>query len=336
MTDLDDTLRAAMRTARRPIDTRPSLSDVRRRARRRNRRRMTAVAGSLGVLGVAATGLALRREGPSHQLSLDDGTDVPSTTLNFDSMPTTTLGVMESSPITITPTMVWDALGAIGIHPADETAAAAMPTPEQTGCTGDACRPMFAYVVWNEIARSLGFGDAQSLASANPNLDLATPPVDGQTLQMGGFVPVPTTVIVGTAPATTVLSETAPATTAPASEGEGGATTTTNVSFDGVILIDAGAPSGAMDDVYERLAGFNRTIVPGSGKTTDRTLVMVITNAQLAAAVAPVLNVSGVDPWDPSFLGSAVFGRAAVVIGPDYWDLVGNAVAPTSTTSIAP
>ena len=32
------------------------------------------------------------------------------------------------------------------------------------------------------------------------------------------------------------------------------------------MLIDGGAPAGAMEDAYQRLAGYNRTIVPGHGQ----------------------------------------------------------------------
>ena len=39
-----------------------------------------------------------------------------------------------------------------------------------------------------------------------------------------------------------------------------------------------------------------------------------------------MFGIDGFDTWDPSFLGTQIQGMVAVVIGPDYWDRVGDAV----------
>ena len=76
-----------------------------------------------------------------------------------------------------------------------------------------------------------------------------------------------------------------------------------------------------MEDAYQRLPGYNRTIVPSSGKTVEQTMVMPTGNdTSIAAAVGGVFGVDGFDTWDPSFVGAPVEGMVAVVIGPDYFD----------------
>ena len=106
------------------------------------------------------------------------------------------------------------------------------------------------------------------------------------------------------------------------------------------MLIDGGAPAGAMEDAYQRLAGYDRTIVPGTGKTVEQTELMPIgDNIAMATAVGGVLGIDGFDTWDPSFTASPVQGMVAVVIGPDYFDRVQNLGPPptaTSTTSVGP
>ena len=62
MTDLDPLLHEAMARVRGPVDARPSLTDVRRRARRHNRRRMTATVGVVACTGVATAALIIRRD----------------------------------------------------------------------------------------------------------------------------------------------------------------------------------------------------------------------------------------------------------------------------------
>ena len=62
MNDLDPLLHDAMARVRGPVDARPSLTDVRRRARRRNRRRMTATVGVVACTGVATAALIIRRD----------------------------------------------------------------------------------------------------------------------------------------------------------------------------------------------------------------------------------------------------------------------------------
>src|SRR5215203_2029344 len=101
MTDLDPLLHDAMAQVRGPVDPRPSLTDVRRRARRHNRRRMTATVGVVACTGVATAALIIRRDAAGEpgvaSASLDAG----------DASTTTTFGL---SALTITPPAVWDAL----------------------------------------------------------------------------------------------------------------------------------------------------------------------------------------------------------------------------------
>ena len=94
-----------------------------------------------------------------------------------------------------------------------------------------------------------------------------------------------------------------------------------------------------MEDAYQRLAGYDRTIMPGNGKTVEQTLLMPIgDNIAMATAVGGVLGIDGFDTWDPSFLATPIQGMVAVVIGPDYFDHVQNCVnratTAASTTSI--
>jgi hypothetical protein len=187
-----------------------------------------------------------------------------------------------------------------------------MPTPEQFGCTTAECRAMYNYVVWHEIAVQLGFSSVQQMQDTNPTLDVSQPPREGEVVQS----------IFGSAPPQTTIG--------PINE-----TPTTISVFDGVILIDGGAPAGAMDDAFQRLPGYNRVIVPSSGKTVEQTMVMPIgDNTALATAVGGVFGIGGFDTWDPSFVGSPIEGMVAVVIGPDYFDRVGGAVSATTTTIV--
>jgi len=321
MTDLDPMLREAMARVRGPVDTRPSMTDVRRRARRRNQRRMVALGGAMAVTGVATAGLIIRRDaaGPSAAIPADTTSPaIASTTYPLGS--TTTVDTRPQR--TVDASLVWDALlsarndpagGAFLTAPADEAAAHTMPAAEQFGCTTDDCRAMFTYVVWHELAKLLGFGDLLELQAANPNVDFTIPPVAGDVLQTpyagGGFTTVPG------------IDE----------------TPTTLSLFDGVVLIDGGAPAGAMEDAYQRMPGYNRVIVPSSGKTVEQTMVMPIgDNTALASAVAGVFGIGGLDTWDPSLIGTPIQGMVAVVIGPDYFDRVGAAtttVPPATTTT---
>lgn len=314
MTDLDPMLREAMARVRGPVNTHPSLTDVRRRARRRNQRRMVAVGGALACTGVATAALIIRRDtvGLSTAGIPADTTSpvLGSTTYPLFAGSTTTIDARPQR--TVDATLVWDALLSASNDPAgvafvtaptDETAAHTMPTADQLGCTTDECRGLFTYVVWHEIARSLGFGDVLELQAANPNIDFTIPPVDGDVLQ------TPYAGAVATA------------------DPNGDQTPTTISGFDGIMLIDGGAPAGAMEDAYQRLAGYNRTIVPGTGKTIERTEVMASPgNEALAVAVGAVVDAPETN-WDPSFVGAPIQGMVALVIGPDY---VAGALTSTS------
>jgi hypothetical protein len=309
MTDLDSQLHDAMARVRGPVDPRPSLTDVRRRARRHSRRRMTATVGVVACAGVATAGLIIRRDAASES-------GVASAPIDGDEATTTiTFGL---PALTISPSAVWDALfnarfdpsgEGLVVAPADQAAAAVMPNPEQFGCTSSECAAMFNYVVWHEIAAELGFSSVRQMQDSNPAIDFSQPPHEGDVVQsIFGDVSSPTT-----------------------SNDPNNQTPTTVSLFDGVVLIDAGAPGGAMDDAYGRLPGYNRVIVPGSGKTVEQTMVMPIGgNDALATAVGGVFGIDGLDTWDPSLIGTPIEAMVAVVIGPDYYDRVGGSATTTT------
>jgi hypothetical protein len=326
MTDLDPLLREAIARVHGPINPRPSLTDVRRRARRRTHRRMAAVGGALACTGVATAALVIRRDGlesPSAGISVDASSPQPApSTTYLPALGVTTTSVYGAPTITITASVVWDALlsahddpsgVAVLADPPDQDAVQRMPTPEQFGCTIDQCRAMFTYVVWHEIAKTIGFGDVVEMQAMNPSIDFSVPPVEGDVLQ----------------------TPYSPLVVPPYSTDD--VTPTTISVFEGVMLIDGGAPDGALEDAYQRLAGYDRTIVPGTGKTVQQTMVMPIDgNDAMATSVEGLLGVDGFDTWDPSFVATAITGMVAVVIGPDYWDLVGHpsaTIVPTSPTT---
>jgi hypothetical protein len=185
---------------------------------------------------------------------------------------------------------------------------------------------MFNYVVWHQLAQSLGFPSVQHLQAMNPALDFGHLPRSGDVVQ-GVYPPS------FDFPPRTYDS------------GDATATSTTVSIFEGVTLIDGGAPAGAMDDAFQRLADYNRTIVPSSGKTVEQTMVMPIgNNTSIATAVGAMFGIDGFDTWDPSLVSASVEGLAAIVIGPDYWDRVQGATATTSvpatttttTTTVVP
>jgi hypothetical protein len=316
MTDLDPLLHDAMARVRGPVDARPSMTDVRRRARRHNRRRMTATVGVVACTGVATAALIIRRDSSgesgvaSAPVDGDAAVGIPTSTvlLPSDAPTTTSFGL---PALTITPSAVWDALfnarydpSGVGlvVAPADHEAANVMPTAERFGCTSPECRAMFNYVVWHEIAAQLGFSSVRQMQDTNPALDLGQPPREGDVVQS----------IFGQA-----------AGTVPTTIDPSNVTPTTISLFDGVVLIDAGAPAGAMDDAFQRLPGYNRVIVPGSGKAAEQTMVMPIGgNDALASGVGGVFGIDALDTWDPSFSGTQIQAMVAVVIGPDYFDRV--------------
>ncbi|HEY4608301.1 MAG TPA: hypothetical protein VIH06_03835, partial [Ilumatobacteraceae bacterium] len=225
--------------------------------------------------------------------------------------------------LTIEPSTVWDALfnarndpagAALAIQPADQAAADVMPTPEQFGCTTPECQAMYTYVVWHEIAKQLSFADVAGMQGSNPTIDLSQPPREGDVLRSASAVESPV--------ASNGIDE----------------TPTTISLFDGIMLIDGGAPAGAIEDAYQRLSGYNRTIVPGSGRGVEQTMVMPIDdNTSMATSVGALFGIDGFDTWDPSLLATPIQGMVAVVIGPDYFDRVATvATGPTvsTTTSI--
>ena len=172
--------------------------------------------------------------------------------LPADGSTTTVFGL---PALTITPSKVWDALfnarydpsgAGLVVEPADQAAADVMPTAEQFGCSD-------GRVPGNVQLRRLARDRRRNSASApsdrcrtiNPTIDFSQPPRDGDVVQS----------IFGSS------AETATTVVDPNNE-----TPTTISLFDGVVLIDGGAPAGAMEDAYQRLPGYNRVIVPDVGQ----------------------------------------------------------------------
>ena len=320
MTDLDPLLHDAMARIRGPVNARPSLGDVRRRARRRNLRRMGLTAGAVACAGLATTAVVVRSAATqSGTASHKTQPSATSPVVVTSSSPPTT--IYPAPTLTIDATSVWYALRgartdpsgvALDIGPADLAAAKLMPTPQQFGCTTEPCLTLYNYVLWHEMARLLGFVDVYGLQEANPGVDFSQPPQEGDVLQSNPD---------------TSADPGVDSTVAPGVTPNGVNETPTTISlYDGVMLVDAGAPAGALEDAYGRLNGYNRTIVPGSGKTVAQTELMPIgDNAALATAVGGLLGLDGFDTWDPSFLATPIQGMVAVMIGPDYFDRVQNA-----------
>ena len=312
MNDLDPLLREALARVERPVDLHPSISDVRRRARRHNRRRMVATAGAVACTGVATAALIIRRDSTDPAaIDQSDSTEQPAlpigeytTTIAAGLFgPTTT---MIPAQRTIDASFVWavlsnlqndpSAAGLVWVYPADTPNVDQMPTAENFGCSTEECRAMFNYIVWHELARSLGFFDVQQMQSMNSGIDFSQLPREGDVLQT----------------AYSAFIEPLPANTV------NGDTTTTLSLLEGVTLIDGGAPEGAMEDAYQRLVGLNPTIVDGTGKSIEQSMVMPIgDNTSLAAVVGGLLGIAGLDTWDPSLVSAPVEGLVAVVIGPE-------------------
>jgi hypothetical protein len=344
MNDIDPLLHEAMANVKGPVDLHPSVSDVHRRARRHYRRRMVATAGAVACTGVATAASIIRRDTTSVSVSTaPDSSDLDASTLPPTTYPafgaTTTLYLPAQT--TVDASFVWSALANIQndpaaaglVYPADSVNVDQMPTAEMFGCTTPECGAMFNYLVWHEIARVLGFSDVQQMYATNSGIDFRQSPRAGDILQsvFSSFVGVPPTTIEGLPTSTTVVGD----------DVNGNETATTIGIFDGVILIDGGAPEGAMEDAYQRLAGYDRTIIPSVGRTFEQTMLMPIgDNIAMATAVGGVLGIDGFDTWDPSLLATPIQGMVAVVIGADYFDRVQNAstepTAFTSTTSVGP
>ena len=198
MTDLDPLLRETMARVGLPVNARPSLADVQRRARRHSRRRLAVAAGGLACAGLAATALVVRTDSPvsngarPSQLPSSASPVIVSTSTSspLPDGPVTTLYPLPTS--TITPALAWYAMWnarhdpaglAIALETSNQEAAGAMPSPGDFGCVTDACRALFNYVEWHEIALLLGFQDVSSMQASNPAIDFAQPPNEGDVLQ---------------------------------------------------------------------------------------------------------------------------------------------------------
>lgn len=203
MSDLDPLITEAMARVKGPTEARPSISDVHRRARRHNRRRMTATVGALACTGVATAALVIRRDSTSTRVASSgetDATDAPFGTLapttvylpGMDGIsPTTTMVPPLPAQRTIDPSFVWDALSRLQddpsaaglVFPSDSLDADVMPTASMFGCATEECGAMFNYIVWHEIAAVLGFFDIPQMQAMNNGIDFTQLPRAGDVLQ---------------------------------------------------------------------------------------------------------------------------------------------------------
>jgi hypothetical protein len=147
---------------------------------------------------VATTALIIRRDSVGRTVTGQSGAlevvapDATLSTIYQPGVGATTTTMLGLPDMTIRSSSVWDALwnarydpagDLLAIEPIDQAAADVMPTPEQFGCTSEECRGMYNYVVWNEIAHTLGFNDVRAMQAANPAIDFSTPPREGDVLQ---------------------------------------------------------------------------------------------------------------------------------------------------------
>ena len=300
MNDIDPLLHEAMANVKGPVDLHPSVSDVHRRARRHYRRRMVATAGAVACTGVATAALIIRRDSTS--LSVSSATDpsglvVASTT--YPPFVEGRTGVEVASRTTIDVFFVWDALSNIRsdpsaaglVYPTDDVDSDQMPTAEMFGCTTQGCGAMFNYVVWHEIARVLGFSGVQEMQEMNPSVDFAQLPHAGDVLQWVDSS------YAGGLPATTIgVDDRRPRRQRDPDNDR---------HLRRRHLDRRRRTPGAMEDAYQRLAGYDRTVVPGTGKTVEQTLLMPIGgNGRWQLAIGGVLGIDGFDTWDPSFLAT--------------------------------
>jgi hypothetical protein len=324
-----------------PIGARPSLTDVRRRVRRHNRRRMVATAGVLACTGVATTALIIRRDAatPSATGQSEPADGVlpvgPATTFYQPGLENATTTVYGLPTMTITASSVWDALWnarydpagtGLAIAPADQDAANVMPTAEQFGCTSDQCRAMFNYVIWHEISKELGFVDVRDLQAVNPMVDFSQPPHEGDVLQSAYSSPVtPDTSDFYTA-STIACDQTGAAPTVVvvnASHGNGVATIWRG-------LLAATVPNASFADAVNAVAPEPRSrVLALSGFECQASQIASFVGGAFDAATAETLQ-SLVKPPLPA--GTSI----VVLVGDDKLEPVAGGVTTTTSTTVAP
>lgn len=340
MTDLDPLLREAMVRLEGPVDLHPSISDVHRRARRHNRRRMAATAGALACTGVAAAALIIRRESvdPATSAAPDGATTTLSpTTLDFG--PTTSF-FLEGTPsqtFIVDTQMMWAALqnasddpsGAGLIEPIDVNEGE-MPTAEMFGCSTAECGSMFNYIVWHEIANRLGFRDVHAMQSFNPQVDFSQLPHPGDVLQSSIYDAVGE----GTPPQTSTTTTTLPPNSCDPS-----------VSTPTVVVANASSVNGTAKWWKEMLAGN----VPGAEfadpvnaiAPEGRSRVLALDGYQCQASmIAGFTTAVEVEPVTIETLQSLVAGTLppgtaiVVLVGNDQMSVL--TTGATTTTMVGP
>ena len=300
MTDLDPLLHDAMAT-RSWAGERPTIAD--RRASPGAPPQppaMTATVGVVACTGVATAALIIRRDSGSGTASVSAAADsTPGGRHSADDVPARGHGVATTTVFGLAghDDHASGGVGCVVERPlrplgrgsrrsgaVDQTAADVMPTAEQFGCSSPECEAMFNYVVWHEIANPARIRlDVVRCRTANPSIDFS------QFRRRRAMW----------------CRRRTPATSLPPTIDPNNETPTTISVFEGVMLIDGGAPAGAMEDAYQRLPGYDRTIVPSTGKTVEQTMVMPIgDNAPWPSAVGGVFGIGGFDTWDPSFIGT--------------------------------
>jgi hypothetical protein len=343
MTDLDPLLREAMAAMRGPVGARPSMGDVRRRARRHNRRRMTATVGVVACTGVATAALIVRRDSASTSVAGQTESTVPSATtisgvfLGATSTYPFTTTTAEFAHVTVDASMVWNALAnlpndptATGLaSPPADVDRGQMPTAAMFGCETDACAAMFNYVVWHELSRALGFFDIQPMKGYNPGIDFSQLPREGEVLQMPGFAAPPETTVVGemTTPSTIACDQTAAAATVVvvnASHENGLATTWRG-------LLAATVPNASFADAVNAVAPepWSRVLaLPGFECPASQIASFI--GGGIEAATAESLQSLMTSPLPA---GTSI----VVLVGDDKMEpAAGGSTAPATSTTVAP
>jgi len=198
MSDLDPLISEAMARVKHPTDARPSISGVHRRARRSNRRRMTATVGAVACTGVATAALMIRRDSDSTRTlasgqpdATDAGIALTATPAGFDSHHDPADPAVGAPHDRCAPGLGCPReSGSRPVGNADGTRPRSrqcrpgqMPTAKMFGCTTDACATLFNYVVWHQIASMLGFFDVQQMRDMNSGIDFSLLPQEGEVLQ---------------------------------------------------------------------------------------------------------------------------------------------------------
>ncbi len=347
--DVDRLLEQAFAGRRHLGGARPSLGDVRRRARRRQRRTVggiTAAAAVVGVGGVAA--IAGREPGaPGAAGSTDGSTEcMPTgptgpTTSILSSWQTTTLapGVERDG---VSPTTSFDGLGV-------DTTTFGMPERFYRVQPGDGDLRWIARkfdVPVEDLVTLNGLSGPDAAVETGQVLRITSAALEGVYLEPGAstslYPPIATSttavegdiLVTDTGPAVEATTPCTPvgAPTLPVEP------TTTFVGRVQVLVVDGSGVEGAVAAVSEIVAAIGDvdfTVTPAT-RPVEQTMVMPVSDGiGLSSALAGKLSVGGFDTWTPDLVSidTPLDGVVTVVVigadWPDRW-----AASNTTSTTV--